>query len=1204
MYLKQIELYGFKSFANKTELVFEPGITAIVGPNGCGKSNCSDAIKWVLGEQSAKELRGSKMEDIIFNGTAETEPVNIAEVSLVLSNDDKTLEVDYDEVIITRRVYRSGESEYFINKTPVRLKDINDLLAGTGIGVSSYSIAEQGRIDRVINARPQDRREIFEEASGITKFKNKKNEALQKLEHTENNLNRLSDIITEVKRQISSIERQAKKAEKYRVAYERMKELDLKLAKYTLNELKDKNSYVSVESESLKKQEAQIGLDMGMLQDEVSRQRENLDNLNVKISDENIRVNAVFSSIDKNNEIVRLNNERVDELSSRKENLIREIGELEKRNSEIKEKIVSVGEEFNLINKEKNSSQFNVNVIEDKLVHVNANIENYKQVILETKSAIMTNLARQSEFKNELDKVSSSLAALGSNKERLADEERFSVKELDKLSISFDEIDQKLDDQKELFENALIKVKILKQDIEKVNNLVQQRAVLIEKLKHKIASASSKLEILKELRDKREGFSEGVKAYIEYAEKDQRIKENFVGIVADIVAPKEGMVTAVENALSEKTQIVVLKTRKAVDEAVNYLKDMKKGRAQFLALEDIISRESDLQDNPCNSRPLINFVNAGEADKSLLTYLLKSSYLADNLDVESCYGRQGLLFVTKDGDIVNDLIITGGSFKEETTSIIGRDVKIRELESDVFAFSEQVTVYETEYKNLNDKLTNLNMELESANQSARHNEILLNNINSQKSNITQTKEKLSEKTALLAAEFDQISKNLELLCSKKQSLINQIDSIDSENKALESLISQNEEMLISKANEKEGIIVELTKLRTETSVINERFDTQKTSLDMLKQALRENTASIALRSEQIKDAEERVVSLKEEADALVNSIATFEQEKKMLNESLRSLSNERDSLAVVFKDLENKLKQKQSSLDNIREQVSKYNVQYTELNYKTQAIYDRIQQAYNVDLGKTEDIDFEDDADWQAICEETSVLKEMIDKMGPVNLVAIDEHKELLQRYDFLTFQHEDLMRSKESLHQAISKINFTTRKLFSETFEQIRTHFNNYFRVLFGGGKAELFLLDETDILESGIDIVVRPPGKKLQNISLLSGGEKALTSIALLFALFKTKPAPFCILDEIDAPLDEANIERFTRIIDEFVKTTQFIIITHNKKTISASDVMYGVTMQKSGISKVVSAKFSKDGSDKEKKFTEEPDVSEESMLNLSPV
>ncbi|MFH1645481.1 MAG: hypothetical protein ABIB11_03580, partial [Candidatus Omnitrophota bacterium] len=575
----------------------------------------------------------------------------------------------------------------------------------------------------------------------------------------------------------------------------------------------------------------------------------------------------------------------------------------------------------------------------------------------------------------------------------------------------------------------------------------------------------------------------------------------------------------------------------------------------------------------------------------------------DNLDFKSCQGKPGLLFVSKDGDIVNDLIITGGTFKEESTSIIGRDVKIRELESDVSEFSQQLSIYEGEYKSLNDKLSNLSKELELSSQSAQQNEILLNNVDSQRSNIVKAKEKLCEESELFDSEFNEISEDLEQSCLKKQDLSKEIARIDAEQKELESSILQNEDILVSKANEKEAFIVELTKLRTEMSVVNERFDTKKSSLDMLKQSLRENIAAIALRNEQLNEAEQRVVSLKEEASVLASSNEALEEEEKKLTESLKSLSSERDSIAIVFKDMESKLKQRQYSLDELRGQIAKYSVKYTELNYKTQAIYDRISQAYNIDISAEENVSVEDGFDWQSIREEAAVLKEKVNKMGPVNLVAIEEHKELLQRYDFLTFQHEDLMAAKESLHKAINKINRTTRKLFSETFEQIKGHFNNYFRVLFGGGKAELFLLDETDILESGIEIVVRPPGKKLQNISLLSGGEKALTSVALLFALFKTRPTPFCILDEIDAPLDEANVERFTKIIDEFVKTTQFIIITHNKKTISASDVMYGVTMQKSGISKVVSAKFS-DDTEIEEVPVKEAVVSDESGLEVTPV
>jgi len=1178
LYLKKIELYGFKSFANKTTLSFEPGVAAIVGPNGCGKSNISDGIKWVLGEQSAKELRGSKMEDIIFNGTDNTEAVNLAEVSLTFSNIDRVLPVDYDEVIIARRVFRSGESEYLLNKTQVRLKDITALLAGTGIGVSSYSIAEQGKMDRVLHAKPEDRREIFEEASGITKYKTKRKEALNKLEHTESNLVRIADIVNEVKRQINSIERQAQKAERFRVQFDRLKNLDIKLTLHEYNEIREQEKDKKDSTGSFKQKEGHLSLELNLGQDELRIYREKINSFDENIAETRERASQTSAAIGVNENSIRVDTERIEELKIRSESLTREIEEIGRRASEMRLKISSVEYEFNLINDEREKRLAIIAETEEGLNNINQIIKECEKAIFDSKVTVMENASNQSKARNEFSKVSAGIATTLSRNRRLSIEKDKIIKDKDAIEASLQAAETAFIEQRKVLENVLQLLHSLKNAFTELGINFKEKRDIIGRMKQKYASSSSKLEVLRGLKQNQEGFSEGVKAYMEFIEDSPEQKELFVGIVANMIEAEESLIMPLECVLGEKSQAIVVKNSIARQNALRFLKENKRGKAQFIVSEDIpgVLSEDSVLSSVSDAKRMSELIVTRDECKDILDYLLKETYLVKYIPDDTQGVNSSMVFVTKEGDMKGGIIYSGGSnYADEYTSIIGRDAKIRELANEVDNLRSQIFGYEQEHSSMAFRLEQMKKDVASQEEAAKKEEIKLHEKESEKIKIREQKDKLQEELSLIELELDETAEEESTLKQREESLNIELVSLEAEGNKIEAFISQNQETIVQQADEKERAVVSLAELRTQMSLVAENYDSQNASLNMLKESLRNEDTSVSERKNQLEEAYAKSSSLTADIERAAKENITLSEELAVVNEELTTLSGERKGAHIQVEEREKKTRNMQKDLDEIRSNISNFHLNISELTYKANSIRERIESAYKVDLDN-EQVVFEGTEDFRQIAQEVESIKVKIDKMGHVNLVAIEEHKELQERYDFLSSQQEDLLSAKESLHKAINKINRTTRKMFIETFEQIQVAFKEYFKLLFGGGAAELFLMDQADILESGIEIAVRPPGKKLQSISLLSGGEKALTSVALLFALFKVRPTPFCILDEIDAPLDEANIDRFSRILQEFIKTTQFVIITHNKKTISVCDLMYGITMEKSGISKIVSVQL----------------------------
>ncbi len=958
MHFKKLELIGFKSFSDKTIIHFEPGVTAIVGPNGCGKSNISDSIRWVLGEQSAKSLRGSSMEDVIFNGSNLKEPLNLAEVSLTLSNESKILPIEYEEVTITRRLYRSGESEYLLNKNVVRLKDIHELLMGTGIGTESYSIIEQGKMDMILNSKPDERREIFEEAAGITKFKSKKKEALRKIEQTESNLTRIGDIVLEVKRQIGSIERQAKKAENYKIEFEKLKNLELTVASREFLIFEDEKKTRERSLESIKEEENRFLSSMKAFEQNYDEKKRLLSELEESLKTHESQEMAASSDIRRNQDRLLLNRERIGELSARKEQILGQVETAKRRLEEFGAEYEHLNREHEAIHKEEQEGLAFLSSVESEFASIERSIGEALSEEESVKSELFERANRRAHVRNELAKLHAGINAL-----------RYGLK----------------------------------------------------KLKHEEDA------LLNEIRE-----------------------------INDVINPPLFNDASKEQPVSFRFEV--------------RLKDF---RNKLLAI------------------------------------------------FRAMVGKQ----MAEPGP-------------EEEAEM---DSEVKTFAEDVVKIHAQVTEHQSRVQHL---------------------EV--------------SRKKLEEKLSLLSVETQNLLTEERALSDQEAEHEKALSLIDEEEKNLTVRLASAQELTKVKAKEKESLLIRLAETRSRQghcTAKREKADKDKNWI--LESKRNEEAQLVSLENEA------QVSSVKKEAIESENG--SLDQESQRLSgfrdEILRQTEGARRHRQERLADLdglEKERAEKMEFLNGARDKMHAFELQSTEIRFEIDRLKDRIFNAYQVDLGS-----LQTEGPAEINVEEAKLTiqqqREKLNKMGPVNLVAIQEYDEMRERYEFLTKQQEDLIQAKDDLHKAILKINRTTKELFVETFQQIQKHFTEYYKLLFGGGTAELVLLDENDVLESGIEIIARPPGKKLQTISLLSGGEKALTAIALLFSLFKVKPSPFCVLDEIDAPLDESNVDRFCHVLKDFITESQFILITHNKRTMNLADAMYGITMAETGVSKIVSVRFS---------------------------
>ncbi len=1193
MYFKRLELFGFKSFAERTRLDFEPGITAIVGPNGCGKSNIVDSIKWVLGEQSARVLRGGKMEDVIFNGTDGKEPVSYAEVSLTLSNQDRILPIEYDEVTVTRRLYRSGESEYLLNRTPVRLRDINELFMGTGIGTRAYSLIEQGRIDQVLSSRPEERREVFEEASGITRYKSKRKEALRRLEDTEQNLIRINDIIQEVKRQINSIERQARKAERYKERYEELKGLELTSSRIELEILKQRLSEFSGHLDRHRLKEAALNSELQKLANELSglnSQRSEIENKRMEFKSGII---GIDSNISKYTDKLSLDRERIEELQKRRVDLESEIEKNQENIASQRKEVEGLREKLGLLEKEDTEKSSLLSEREKRLEEISKKMREYETSISTSKANVIDIAAKISRLRNQIARVSTTLSTHDARLKRLETERRTVREEKEGLDIKLGELKQEIG----FIEKEMASLKDEKGRISQVisglNTKIEGLSEESKEMQAVLATNKSRADILREAKAKYEGFSSGVRSILGKTEENQHAIEGVRDVLVNLLSVKNGYEIAIETALGKNLESIVVDKMESAERAIGFLREHSCGRASFIdsgSFNNLSERGEDVvvDDGRILGRA-IDFVNAGEENKNILAHLLKDIFIVRDMEGakgvlrDLCSssrldrGPTGYIFVTLTGEFVANGLIAGGNIANEEATLINRDSKIKELSRTISEL--EIRLQQTEEERLKDEEQRQELERKSEGISAALNEkeILLANAKSRCTNIEENIKGVIDEISLVVLEIDEVTAEVERFKEEEVALKEQLSEAEKEARLNEETIRNNENLISEYTKEKERLVIETVEQRTELGTLEDRKEGFSSTLNILESSLRDAEFASSSRRSETEHSVKKVEELNVEIAGLQRNIEALSRERVTNNEKLSGVEKAYSGITEKIGHADLTSKQLKKEIDELTSLLHEADLKRAETNYSADNLRQRIKDVYKVDLGEVGLADGWPDIDLSQLKNEMEEKRTRLDSIGTVNLVAIEEHTELQDRYTFLTNQRDDLLKAKDSLLKAIARINKTTKELFIETFRNIQVEFRGFFKMLFGGGDGELMLLDEDKVLESGIEIVVRPPGKKLQNVSLLSGGEKALTAIALIFAIFKVKPSPFCILDEIDASLDESNVDRFSRSLDMFTHASQFIVITHNKKTIDMASVMYGITMQESGVSKVISVRFS---------------------------
>lgn len=1068
MYFKKLELVGFKSFCDKTTLHFEPGITAVVGPNGCGKSNIFDSIRWVLGEQSAKSLRGSEMLDVIFNGTDNKEPLGMAEVTLAFDNKTRFFNFDNDEVAITRRLFRSGESEYLLNKSQVRLKDILDLLLGTGIGAESYSIIAQGKIDLVLSSRPEDRRLVFDEASGITKYKAQKRETTRKLEETEQNLLRVNDIVTEVKRQISSLERQANRARKYREVFDELKNKEIAQAVLLKKELLGQKEGIIKQLQELKAQEEKLLAIIREQEARISSRAAELKALEDSIMSIRNEALNLESQVIRNNEHISFNQERIAELEQAKTALSEQIGEVRIKLIVDEEKLKTVKGEYLGLKSAIEEKSLALAEKEGRISLLAVSIKNSLSRIVDLKKEIMELAAKIAGSRNQVADFTSQQQVFLARKKRLEIDKAKIYEEKAITEESLNKISREVDSVREIIDGLLGKIAEVKNELEKGGLALTGINTQIAELEKQRLALESHKEFLEKLKEKYLDISETMNAVV-YLDK----------------------------LPAEKTSGLVIKVN--------------------------------------------DFAGLTDEDKAYLPANFKLSGEAKPIELD-------------------------------TAKI---DEKIAAITGQLEGLKAARQAKELDLDGLNNSISSLQQEL-------RTQEINLANKQTSCATILEQFNKIKEEEDIIVLELNDTQKELAVLeANILTAQATMVEFNNAERLAKDSILKEEDSVFLE-SKSREELLVAITQVKTELESLNKKVISDEQTLSILEDTFNRDKENLRNAEKQIDDSAQKVLSLQEEIKSCELKIAEHNQELESKSRLLKEEESRYAGLSEGAGGVTAKIESDRTELDNLKNKLYELQMQDKDIDYKYSGMKERMFQAYKADLEEIEIIP--EGIDAAAMAQEIAELKKKIDSCGTVNLVAIEEYDELKKRYDFLIQQQADLASAKESLHQAIAKINRTTKQMFMDTFAKVREEFRNYFRLLFGGGDAQVYLVDENDPLESGIEIIARPPGKKLQNVLLLSGGEKSMSAIALIFAIFKVKPSPFCILDEIDAALDEANVDRFSRVLQEFAKGSQFIVITHNKKTIVNANVMYGITMQDSGISKIVSVKFANDKKEKE--------------------
>ncbi|MEB3101198.1 chromosome segregation protein SMC [Ferviditalea candida] len=1182
MFLKRIELTGFKSFADKTELEFVTGITAVVGPNGSGKSNISDGIRWVLGEQSAKSLRGGKMEDVIFAGSVTRKPVNYGEVSLSLDNSDKALPLDFSEVTVTRRIHRSGESEYFINKQSCRLKDITELFMDTGIGREAYSIIGQGRIEEILSSRSEERRGIFEEASGIVKYKSRKKEAQKKLDETEQNLVRIHDLVSELEDQIEPLRKQSENAVLYKQLKEQLKANEISMYVLQIEQLHRSWQEAGEKLELLKQQQLKLSTVVSSHDAQLEKHRletrrleeelEHLQAVFLQLSEEFEKCEGFGEvlkerrrNLERNREqyaqTLELQRKRIAERTSERDDLVEKLGSISRK---LEDLMVSLEEEQRRLEgvhggtSVAREEELKGELLEilNKMAQARNEIRYYEQQSESAERRIGRLQEERSKWTEQLRQMEERKEHYGKHLHRIAEE-------IEGIRSRYAETGQQLKQKQALLDEVLLTARKWEQ---KLDALVSRRDTMLE------------------LQNEYDGFQQGVREVLKAGKPSGGLK-GVHGAVAELVKVPEQYETAVETALGAALQHIVMENEASAREAIQYLKRRQSGRATLLPLNVIKGRSIPDNDRRTAERVegfvgiAVDLVDFEDRYNDIFRNLLGNVIISENLEqanriAASCQYR--FRVVTLEGDVVNaGGSMTGGSQQKRNANLLGRKRQIEQLDEEIGQAKEQLGKLKENVKSVRQELEQLQSSLEQLRQLGEQKRL------EEQRNLAEQKQLLNEyqnaqdQLELLGQESDGNSQEKREYEVRKAELTAGLAAFQEQEAAVQQAVRDAESERKRNESVKEELQTALTRLKVEAAAVSQEKQSAEDQLRRMNEDLRELQEEEKSVCQLSLQADRELAANREETVQQTENLNSYQLQKRECAETIDRKKTERAEWIRKLEEEADETKEQRIELRKIEEQMHQTEVRVNRLDVELDNLLKKLSEDYEIsfEMARERYPVPEDVIGTQAIVRD---LKRQIAQLGDVNLGAIDEYQRVNERYSFLNEQKLDLIEAKTTLYQVIREMDEEMSRRFRETFEAIRSHFVVVFAKLFGGGRADLILTDPELLLETGVEIVAQPPGKKLQNLSLLSGGERALTAIALLFAILLVKPVPFCVLDEVEAALDDANVTRFAQYLREFSSETQFIVVTHRKGTMEEADVLYGVTMEEDGVSKLVSVRL----------------------------
>ena len=1181
MHINQIKISGFKSFAEDVELILEPGVTTIVGPNGCGKSNVSDAIRWVLGQQSPRALRCANMQDLLFNGGSNFKPAQRAQASLHFTNVEGKLALESPEIAVRRQLTRSGESTYLINDAPCLLRDITELFMDTGVGVDAYSVMEQSKIDLILNTRPEERRFLFDEVAGITKYKHRKKAAIKKLVDTEQNLVRINDVIHTVQHETESLKRQAAQAERYQHLHGQLKNLELDLNRR--------------EHERFAKELTQTQLSLDELMLVVTQANEQIDSAEQQIEDATARrseldnlirngqgvVSSFASEIEQTERQIALYKERQLNIQQQRQRALQAIESLEKQSAELERQKEEREQEHRQVD-------VSLQLEESRLTARRRVLTELTARVTEAESSVETAQEKLLETTNQVAQLETQLASLNNKLE-------YSAANLDRITERSNVLGAELETEKESYTKAQRREQQLNTDLirleaeqRKAEEEIQRYQTELRKLESErrgmqdsLGTSASRFKSLRDLQAAHEGYYTGVRAILKIRETEPERFGGICGVIAELIRTESDYELAIEVALGSAIQNIVTETAEDAQSGIEFLKRTKAGRVTFLPLDILRTR-------PFHAHDLLNEPGVIGLAAELLDYdskyevaiqqLLGNTVVVEDLDTAIKLTRRfrhNARLVTLEGELINTSgAVTGGHNTSSTSGLLSRSRELEDLQERINQLTDQLNKKDARSKKFAGRLAELQQTRQTLIAQGQAHQIehasLSKVLEQGHRQINQLQEQLND------AEQEEVTLHQETEKAKadQEAIQSELEGTTKARRALQRRIERLSEQIQSEKNKREEVINSCQELEIALAGKREKLQSLNSELMNLEKSQVQIRNSIAEHQAVIDSDDQTRQELSLQIDQAQRKFLQVEQEKFEAEENVRQLEEEHVALIEGIAEAQKSIRKARREFDKHNRMRHHLEVTTTQLQMQLKAISARILDKYQITMDQ---IEVEDNpVDDLELMGQIDTLKVEIEGLGSVNLVAIEEYEEHKKREDFLVTQREDLEKSLESVNQAIQKINQTSREAFLNAFEQIRINFQEVFEELFDGGETELRLTDPSDVLESGIDIIACPPGKRPQSITQLSGGERSLVAIALLFAVFKIKPSPFCVLDEVDAALDEANVLRFTNLIRKYAQQTQFIIITHNKRTMEISDVMYGVTMEQAGLSKVVSAKF----------------------------